>query len=64
MIVSILAALLLVRLGMLTVMVTVLALGLKVALFIILVMEVIFLGQWFKHRKSVHTLCRDQWRRS
>ena len=56
-------AVLMFKLGMLTVVAAMLAVGLKAALFVILVFAIGALWQWIRNRKnSVHTLHKDQWR--
>ena len=58
-------AVLMFKLGMLTVIAAMLAVGLKAALFVILIFAIGALWQWIRNRtgkNSVHTLHKDQWR--
>lgn len=56
-------AVLMFKLGMLTVIAVMLEMGLKAALFVILVFAMLSLWQWIKNRKnSVHILRKNQWR--
>lgn len=58
-------AILMFKLGMLTVIAAMLAAGLKAALFVILIFTIVALWQWIRSRtgkNSVHTLRKDQWR--